>query len=316
VVRLAGGKLRRRPGLLTAGPGGDMLKSMAALSRTAPAKINLTLRVTGVRSDGFHEIESLVALVTLHDTITIARRDDHRRLLQCDDPRLPCDQRNLALRAALELAAEFAITDGFELTLQKRIPLGAGLGGGSSDAATTLLLLDELWGLHLPRARLAQIAARVGSDVPLFMHGPVSIIRGRGEQVEPLNLKLPAHVLLLMPEMHSATAEVYRVWDSLPAHPPRPELGAILSNASSLPEFGQLLFNDLEEPALHANPELARLATEFRRILRCPLHMTGSGATFFCLLESAAAAQEAAGTIRKRGVRLRTEQVTFLAAAG
>jgi 4-diphosphocytidyl-2-C-methyl-D-erythritol kinase len=285
-------------------------------SRLSPAKINLTLRVTGLRGDGFHEIQSLVALVTLYDTVTVARREDGRRLLHCDDPRVPCDAGNLALRAANELAAECAILDGFELRLQKRIPLGAGLGGGSSNAATALLLLNDLWGLGLKRERLAQIGARVGSDVPLFLHGPMSIIRGRGEQVEPVNLPPTGHALLLMPEVHSGTAEVYRAWDRLRSRAPRPALADVLSKAGRSAEFGQVLFNDLEEPALRINPELARLAAEFRRVLAFPVHMTGSGATFFCLLDNAEAALEAEQLIRRCELPVRTERVAFLAVDG
>lgn len=289
---------------------------MHPLSRLSPAKINLTLRVTGVRGDGFHEIESLVALVSLYDTVTVARREDNRRALHCNDPRVPRDQRNLALRAASELAAECGLAHGFDLRLQKRIPLGAGLGGGSSNAATTLLLLNELWRLGLNPERLAQIGARVGSDVPLFLHGPASIIRGRGEQVEPVNLPLAGCVLLLLPDLHSATAEVYRAWDSLPVHAPRPDLADVLSKAGRPAEFARLLFNDLEEAALRINPELARMAAEFRRVLPYPVHMTGSGATFFCVLASAEAALEAEGKVCNCGLPLRTARVDFAASDG
>lgn len=286
---------------------------MTPLTRLAPAKINLTLRVFGLRGDGFHQIESLVALVTLYDRVTVAPREAGQRLLLCDDPRLPRDERNLALRAANLLAEEFGVAGGFELALEKRIPLGAGLGGGSSDAATTLLLLDELWGLQLTRPRLAAVGARVGSDVPLFLHGPVSVMRGRGEQVEPVNRAPAGNVLLIMPELHSATADVYRLWDSLPARLPRPDLAAVLSKIGRPDELGRVLFNDLEEAVLRTNPELARLAAEFRRLIPAPVHMTGSGAAFFCVLESAAAGRAAAEAIREAGLMVRTEQVSFLA---
>lgn len=288
---------------------------MASLTRLSPAKINLTLRVTGLRPDGFHEIESLVALVTLHDSITVVRRADGKQVLQCDDPRLPCDERNLALRAAAELAKECGVTGGFELVLQKRIPMGAGLGGGSSNAATTLLLLDELWGLHLSRERLTQIGARVGSDVPLFLNGAVSIIRGRGEEVEPVEVPLAGCVLLLMPDLHSATADVYRAWDSLAVHPPRTELSEVLTRVHQPAEFSRVLFNDLEEAALQVQPELGRLAGELRRILACPVHMTGSGAAFFCVLERTEA-RKAADDIRAAGLAVRVEQVDFVASKG
>ncbi|MGD8451332.1 MAG: hypothetical protein PVJ57_05885 [Phycisphaerae bacterium] len=155
---------------------------MPPLTRSSPAKINLTLRVVGLRPDGFHEIESLVARVSLHDTITAHPAPDGRRTLSCDDPSLPTDRGNLALRAADELARATGSDFGVHLELAKRIPAGAGLGGGSSNAATTLALLNDLWSLGV--ADLARIGAALGSDVPLFFHSPLCILRGRGDQIE------------------------------------------------------------------------------------------------------------------------------------
>ena len=163
---------------------------MDTLSREAPAKINLTLRVLSLRADGYHEIESLVAQIDLCDTVTVTPREDRRLLVDCSDRTIPCDSSNLALRAAHSLAEAHGVRRGALISLTKRIPSGAGLGGGSSNAAATLKLLNAQWRLGLSHPELAEIGAEIGSDVPLFCHGPLCAIRGRGERVEELRQQL------------------------------------------------------------------------------------------------------------------------------
>jgi 4-diphosphocytidyl-2-C-methyl-D-erythritol kinase len=268
---------------------------MTELTRESPAKINLTLRVVGRRPDGYHEVESLVARITLCDTVTVAPRSDRRHTLTCDDPLLPCDERNLALQAAASLAEAAGIRTGVHISLQKRIPAGAGLGGGSSNAATVLMLLNKLWRLDLSRDELARIGARVGSDVPLFLHGPVCIVRGRGEQVEDVMEPLAARVVLFLPEFHSTTRAVYEAWDRIDAQPMQPMVSEIVAQFHSPTSLAHLLFNDLEEPAFAAYPELGALAAHLRRACPVPVRMTGSGAAFFFLGAVADEGQPAMG---------------------
>jgi len=175
------------------------------LTVAAPAKVNLFLHVTGRRSDGYHDIESLFALVDLADSITLALREDGvvaaaHAVAGIDD--------DLTLRAARALRDAAAIDRGVTIALAKRIPLGAGLGGGSSDAASVLLALNRIWGVDWPRARLAALGATLGADVPFFVGGQNAVARGIGEALTPVTL--PTHWLaLLTPPVHVRTADIF-----------------------------------------------------------------------------------------------------------
>ena len=208
----------------------------------APAKLNLHLRVGPVREDGFHPLVSWMVTTSLCDTLTLAARDDGRIELACDDPSLPVDETNLVVRAARALqniagqgvgttsptgapaatgacgpaGAETAAGLGVSVHLSKRIPAGGGLGGGSSDAAATLVALDRLWRLGLGVSQLATLAAGLGSDVPFFLHAPSAWCRGRGERVTPCPPPAVArHALLILPGISMPTPAVYRAFDAL-----------------------------------------------------------------------------------------------------
>lgn len=284
---------------------------MVTTTRKSPAKINLTLRVVGVRSDGFHEIESLVARVGLYDTVSVTPCQGARFTLECDDPDVPRDERNLTLRAAQRLAEQSGIRDrGAQIALQKRIPAGAGLGGGSSNAATTLMLLNELWDIGLSNGELADIGAQVGSDVPLFLHSPLCIIRGRGERVEDLPQAFEGWVALVLPPIRSSTRDVYAAWDSAASRPPRPAIEDVLQHADRAESLMQHLFNDLEEPALAVYPGLRELSAELRRLARGPVCLTGSGSAFFRCFRKQSRAEALVRRVRDE-LGLRTE-VAFL----
>ena len=300
-----------------------MLAGMKSISRPSPAKINLTLKVGPTREDGFHEVESLVVRVGLCDTVTVTPRNDGQLTLSCDDPSIPCDGANLALQAA-RLLAETVGTQkrGVHIELAKRIPAGAGLGGGSSNAATTLMLLNKLWESGLSGAELAEIGARIGSDLPLFFHTPLCVMRGRGELVEDVQYNLDGWVVLVLPDIHVSTPEVYAAWDRLeartypktgfsparcPCHngfgigssPTRPATETILQKTDSITALMPLLFNDLQPAALAINPDLARVAEELDRVATDRFLMTGSGAAFFGLFEQREAAEKMTERIRQ-----------------
>jgi len=293
---------------------------MNELTRQSPAKINLTLRVGPLRPDGFHPLESLVARVALCDTITVNRRDDRRLTLECDDPTVPADDSNLALRAAHALAQT---TDernpGFHIKIKKRIPAGAGLGGGSSNAATTLMLLNELWNTRVPTAELAELAAQLGSDVPLFFHGPLCLMRGRGEIIQDIPHTLNAWVVLVLPELHAPTGSVYKAFDRLPAPPARPSADDLLAEitarepAARLEALNHRLFNDLEPAATAVIAELARVAADLAKLSDNTIRMTGSGAAFFRLFAEKHDAQALADRIHQE--LLLPTRVTQLATA-
>lgn len=274
------------------------------LTAPSPAKLNLTLRVTGVRPDGFHELESLVALVNLVDTLTVELDPDGTLSLACDDPRVPTDERNLVLQAARCLRLASGTRTGARFTLTKRIPLGAGLGGGSSNAATALRLLNDLWGLDRPMEELAAIGGVVGSDVPLFFHGPLCIMRGRGERVTHEAATVTGWAALVLPELECATPKVYAAWDRLAEHPPRPALADIRAALGHVDTLMPLLFNDLEDAAQAEYPELADLLTDAAAAAGGPFRLTGSGAAIFRLFgDMHAAARAALDVGRTLGVR-------------
>src|SRR3954469_13517103 len=152
----------------------------------APAKANLSLRVLGKRTDGFHELESLVCPISLFDRLELDHRPEQGIAFTCDDATLPTGDDNLAVRAARLFCASCGLEPNLRVHLAKQIPHGAGLGGGSSDAASVLLGLDALFETRLPTAALAAMAADLGSDVPLFIYRSAAVIRGRGERVEPI----------------------------------------------------------------------------------------------------------------------------------
>jgi len=284
---------------------------MATLTRQSPAKINLTLRVGPLRPDGFHEIESLVARVGLSDTVSVTPRADGQLTLECDDPSIPCDQTNLALRAARLLADQTRAKNGAHISLGKRIPAGSGLGGGSSNAATVLMLLNDLWQLGLARDELAAIGAQIGSDVPLFFHSPLCIVRGRGEQIEDVHRRLKGWVALVLPEIRSSTRDVYAAWDRTPSSEPKIK-SSELTTAKSAEALMPQLFNDLEPAALAINPSLAAVVERLGQLSDGPVRMTGSGAGLFRLFDSQSSANRFAATVRA-ALRTRVEVVPLAA---
>ena len=180
---------------------------------SAPAKINLSFRIKGRRADGFHEIETLMAPISLADRITIERAgDDGEIRFSCDDPSLPAGDDNLVVRAAKLFRQRAGITSGITIALEKKIPHGAGLGGGSSDAASILLGLNELFDAGLDQTELLELAAQLGSDVPFFVVRSAAVCRGRGEIVTPISLGTKLHLVLLKPDFGVPTPWAYSKW--------------------------------------------------------------------------------------------------------
>jgi 4-diphosphocytidyl-2-C-methyl-D-erythritol kinase len=246
----------------------------------APAKINLSLRVLGRRSDGFHEIETFIAPISLCDEIKIEQRSGKQGIaFRCDDPSLPKREDNIVVRAAKVFFEETNITGGVSIVLKKRIPHGAGLGGGSSDAAFTLLALNELFETNLPREALAKMAGTIGSDVPFFILQSAAVCRGRGELVSPTRLREQLSVLLLKPGFGVPTQWAYSRWrDSR-------EIPGVSYKAQKFAE--QSFVNNLERPVFEKFVFLAQLKLW---LLKQPevgaALMSGSGSTVFAVLRS------------------------------
>ncbi len=254
----------------------------------APAKINLSLRVLGRREDGFHEIDTLMVPITLADELTLEPTGTNADAMAgaapieliCSDPTLPTDERNLAFRAAALFIGRIGDPGHpVRLTLQKRIPHGAGLGGGSSDAASVLLALDAYCGTRLDAAELVDMAAELGSDVPFFVYRAAAMCRGRGERVEPVTFAGPLSLLLLKPSFPVPTPLAYQRWRG------SRELPGVRYDAQTFP-WGELV-NDLERPVFEKFLLLAEIKTW---LLAQPevagALMSGSGSTSFAILRT------------------------------
>jgi len=244
----------------------------------APAKINLSLKILSQRKDGFHEIETLIAPVSLQDEIKIDKIDRGKGIeFRCDDPSVPRGEENLVVRAAKLFFAATKLTPAVSIALEKKIPHGAGLGGGSSDAAATLLALNQLFETSLTREELAKLGSEIGSDVPFFIFESAATCRGRGELVTPVQLSAQRSILLLKPDFVVATAWAYSRW-----HDSREIPGV----AYAAQEFADQTFvNDLERPVFEKFVFLAQLKMW---LLKQPevgaTLMSGSGSTIFAVL--------------------------------
>jgi 4-diphosphocytidyl-2-C-methyl-D-erythritol kinase len=251
----------------------------------APAKINLYLHILGRRPDGYHELETLMAPISLGDTLDLDLIPTGIEFT-CSDPGLSDARDNLATRAARLFLDEFGLPTGVRIHLEKNVPVGAGLGGGSSDAASVLLALRELTGTSCPDDRLAELAARLGSDIPFFIHRTPAVCRGRGEIIEPVKLAEGFQGLLVHPGFGVSTPWAYKTY----AQNPGPGVPG-----RAFADF--TLRNDLEPPAFSKYPWLPTAKAWFREqpeIL--DTLMSGSGSSVFALTASA----EVVPALRKR----------------
>jgi 4-diphosphocytidyl-2-C-methyl-D-erythritol kinase len=279
----------------------------------APAKINLHLRIGPPRADGFHPLLSWMTTIGLFDTLTFDDGDAGNISMTCDEPRLPCDDRNLVVKAAKLLRGD--PTQSVRIHLQKKIPHGGGLGGGSSDAAFTLLGLNRFWHLDKPVESLDELAAKLGSDINFFLHGPSSICRGRGELVRPVATPAVAKwALLMLPAMSMPTPAVYRQFDQMKLGRPEdvdiePDWNrwALLPSQDLLP----LLVNDLEAPAFAIQPALGKLRETIEKTMVRPVRMSGSGSSLFTLYDDRSEAEAAAAKIANQN-RCRTMAFEFI----
>lgn len=247
----------------------------------APAKINLSLRVVGKRADSFHEIETLLAPISLYDKIDIEKQNRWIDFI-CDDPTLSTADDNLVVRAAKLFFERAKIKRGVSIKLEKKIPHGAGLGGGSSDGAATLRGLNELFEAKLSREELLRLASEIGSDVPFFLFESAALCKGRGEIVEPTKLKTKLSVLLLKPSFGVPTAWAYSRWEE----------SKEISDVSYAPQSlnGQTFLNDLERPVFEKFVFLAQLKSWLLKQSEVSAAlMSGSGSTVFAVLKDKAA---------------------------
>jgi 4-diphosphocytidyl-2-C-methyl-D-erythritol kinase len=253
---------------------------MRTLTVPAPAKLNLFLHVTGRRADGYHTLESLFVALDFGDTLTLTLRADGEIVRECDIPGVaPGD--DLALRAAAALKHESGTAHGVSIAIDKRIPMGGGLGGGSSDAASVLLGLNRLWELHLPRERLARIGVAIGADVPFFLSGGPALARGIGDQLVAVTLP-PLWVAVVVPDVAVPTASIFAAAE-LTRNTPSAKID-IFSEG-----YGR---NDLQGVTEARFPEVAA-ALSALRARSSAARMTGSGACVFAPFASETQARDA-----------------------
>lgn len=286
------------------------LSETSALTLFAPAKLNLFLQVLGKRPDGYHELDTLMVSVGIYDSLRFTEEPSGGIELRCRDAgsifrrdadrgqTLPTGEDNLVVRAARLLQESTGTRRGARIELCKRIPLAAGLGGGSSDAAATLVGLNRFWKLGLSSPELHALAARLGSDVNFFLSPtPLARCRGRGEQIEPLRLPLALHFVIARPRTGIATAQVFKHCRPEATAPSANDLVEKLSRGE-LGNAGKLLHNSLQAPAEQLNDEVLQLKRTFDRLPFLGHQLTGSGTSYFGLCANRDHASRLAARVR------------------
>jgi 4-diphosphocytidyl-2-C-methyl-D-erythritol kinase len=282
------------------------------------------LEVFGRRADGFHELETLMVPIRLSDSLGMTRVPasadgapgeislDVRSAmpLQSHGSDISSGKDNLVVRALELLRERSGCVWGAQVELTKRIPSAAGLGGGSSDAAAALRLANDLWGLHWPKQRLAEVAAEIGSDVPFFVYGSTSICRGRGEQVDHRLFGMgPYYFVVVKPPIELSTPDVYRAHDTLPKSSANHPDGGILRSVAALSCEGLLeaqkwIFNRLQSAASSISPWVDRLRSAFDQLGFLGHQLSGSGSAYFGICRHAAHARRLATILRVRQLGL------------
>ncbi len=269
-----------------------------SVSIRTPAKVNLFLEVLARRPDGYHEIATLMVAVSLFDTLTFEEQASEEVVLQCNRTDLSTGPDNLVCRAATLLRQRTGCRRGARIRLKKRIPMAAGLAGGSSDAAATLSGLNQLWGLDLSPSQLAQWSAELGSDVTFFLTAPVAWCTGRGEIVTPLSMGRRLWLVLVRPPVELSTAAVYRKV-TVPAPPQTgDEIRQAVTNGD-VEEIGRRLHNRLQPVAEQLCPEVAALRRRLEELKPVGQLMSGSGASLFALCRNRAEADRLARGLRQ-----------------
>lgn len=265
----------------------------------APAKINLTLDVLSKRDDGFHEVEMIMTMIDLVDRISFEERTDDKIVIETSSPAIPTDERNIVYKAAKLLKDEFSINKGIHIVLEKKIPIAAGLGGGSSDAAATLRGLNKLWRLKLTTEQLEGYGAKLGSDVPFCVGGGTVVARGRGELIEQLEPMPAGWILLAKPRVSVSTRLIYSSLDyrSIKRRPETERMVAAIK-AKDLSEVSSLLYNVLQPVTFSLYPEVEALHRQMQDYGVSNLVMSGSGPTLYTLSSRESSLNKAYNALR------------------
>lgn len=270
----------------------------------AHAKINLGLRVLGKRPDGYHNISTIFHRIGLCDEIEMERANEIS--VETASPDIPTDHTNICHRAATLLQERLGISDGVKITIRKNIPVGAGLGGGSADAASVLQHLPELWGVKADASLLRDVALQLGSDVPYFLSNGSALGTGRGEVLDYFTLNVPWHILLCNPRIHVSTAWAYsHVRPSGEAE--AGDLKTIVQRGMNDPEYlREHLRNDFEEPVFEAYPAIRNIKEAMYKAGALFALMSGSGSSVYGLWKSEDAMKAASVQFRRMGYFVHT----------
>jgi 4-diphosphocytidyl-2-C-methyl-D-erythritol kinase len=259
---------------------------LTTLSLPSFAKINWTLRVLGRRDDGFHELFTVFQTVSLRDTLDFEKSDELS--LASSDARMPTDERNLVIKAAIEVQGTFAFEKGARIHLEKRVPSPGGLGGGSSNAAVTLIGLKNLWDVEIFPEQMQSIAKELGADVPYFLHGGTAIGTGRGDIIEPVDDVPAENMLIVTPDVEISTGEVFRSLNApaLTSQERDHILTVCRNEARSLDPLNSVLKNDLEDSVFAACPEVKRVKDTLLELGAVNAAMSGSGGSVFAVFDN------------------------------
>ncbi len=274
-------------------------KPVKELHLNAYAKVNLTLDVGDVRPDGYHDVESVMHTIALHDSITLREAGSGVELIVLDGAAVPADHRNLVVRTAEMLREMFGVQRSVQIELTKRIPVAAGLGGGSSDAAVTLLGLVQMWKLRLEGPQMRSLATKLGADVPFFLEGGGAVARGKGEKLAFLPALPSTWMVLARPRAEVSTTWAYKQLQpaAISSRPDTPAMiGAV--RREDLREVGRLLHNVFEPLITATHPLIADLKTRILKGEAYGATMSGTGPTVFGLMANEAAAHKVADDLR------------------
>ncbi|VAX20487.1 4-diphosphocytidyl-2-C-methyl-D-erythritol kinase [hydrothermal vent metagenome] len=261
----------------------------------SPAKINILLKVTGKKNDGYHEIVTIFQKISLFDKLVFEITDNGKIKLSCDDPDIPTDEGNLVVKAGLALKRLTSQNLGANVKLKKRIPVAAGLGGGSSNAATTLVALNSLWNINAPAEKLAKLALNLGADVPFFLSGPAALACGIGEKLTPILPEKSVSLLLVNPGFGLSAGDAYK--EAHFSFEPFSASQSLIEDIKSgnPAKISKHMENDLETWALKKSPKLALLKQQVESTKPAPLKtmVSGSGPTLLAIYECHEQAMEA-----------------------
>lgn len=271
---------------------------MKELRLNAYAKVNLALNVLGKRDDGYHDIETVLHTIVLHDVITLRESGEGVNVV-ANGGAVPSDSTNLVYRAAALLRDAYNVPRPVEIDVRKMIPVASGLGGGSADAAVTLMGLCQMWKLRLDARELSALASRLGSDVPFFLSGGAALARGRGDRVQPLPALPPTWVVLACPRIPVLTEWAYRHFHGNDAAA-RPQVAALVEaiRRRDVPGVGRLLGNVFEEMIAARYPIVSEIKSRILRGEAYGAAMSGTGPSVFGLMANDAAAQRVAEDLR------------------